>query len=585
MDMAICGRKYIVKLAIIRHFSKSCCPYHIMSRTSLPITAYLARLLGTFVLLSHANAQAPTTAIPENILALSIEALGGPSTISQVESVRYVGGPIYRTKGVMESYAMGQDVAVASIGRQNVSFRYEDGDIRQRIDLHHELGAYWLFARPNLEPVDYSLVLEGGNEGFAAIVEGSYSIWLPETPPQGYLDGLLTAFVIREAEKMSPFVVSKILSNNNYTISQQMIGTNTWLPSVHDHVLDISVLFHPGTFLPYVIRSLDNHPLFGPSTYDLLLTNYTRVDGIQFPTRFTTVLNNHHFIGDYTVAQVLVNPSLDAAVFAAPANRSALQTPVRDEEYSFGEMHTWSSSYMWYGRWTRQIADFSITQPIAGLPGVWYLNPGDVPPAYKQVVLEFEDAVVVLDATPHQSRVILQWAREILGRNVTHVWPSHHHGDHAMGLPDYVNAGAKVIVFEDAKDYYTGIREESFITFTTDNPFVLRDGNMRANFIHMNQSFHSFDQSYVVITPTCIVDDSPVAVFDADHLTPRLWDVIEQAAPMELVVRLAYDRVAPEGQLFSAHEFSMPIKVVADFVGYEYPSYSPKDFRWGSGAC
>jgi hypothetical protein len=35
-----------------------------------------------------------------------------------------------------------------------------------------------------------------------------------------------------------------------------------------------------------------------------------------------------------------------------------------------------------------------------------------------------------------------------------------------MGLPDYVNAGAKVIVIEDATEYYTGILEESFVTFT-----------------------------------------------------------------------------------------------------------------------
>lgn len=200
----------------------------------------------------------------------------------------------------------------------------------------------------------------------------------------------------------------------------------TWLliHIVHDYTLGISVLFHPESYLPYVIRSLDAHPLFGLSSYDLLLNNYTRVNGIAFPMRYTTILNNNKFIGDYKVGEVLVNPLLDETTFSTPQNGSTSQTPVRDEEYTFGEMHTWSSSYMWYGRWSRTVDDFSITQPITDLPGLWYLDPGDVPPAYKQLILNFEHAVVVLDATPHQSRLILQWVQDNLGKNVTHVWVS-----------------------------------------------------------------------------------------------------------------------------------------------------------------
>lgn len=71
---------------------------------------------------------------------------------------------------------------------------------------------------------------------------------------------------------------------------------------------------------------------------------------------------------------------------------------------------------------------------------------------------------------------------------------------------------------------------------------------MEANFIHINGSFHSFDQSYVVVTPTCPTEQSSVAVFDADHLTPRLWDNIEQAAPMELIIKLAHDHVPRHAQ-------------------------------------
>lgn len=60
----------------------------------------------------------------------------------------------------------------------------------------------------------------------------------------------------------------------------------------------------------------------------------------------------------------------------------------------------------------------------------------------------------------------------------------------------------------------------------------------------MAGSFHAFDHSYVIITPSCIANDSTMAIFDADHVTPAIYDEIEQAAPMELLERAAHDRVA-----------------------------------------
>lgn len=95
---------------------------------------------------------------------------------------------------------------------------------------------------------------------------------------------------------------------------------------VHDNVLGLSVLFNPATFLPYMSSSLDNHPLFGLSTYDILLTNYTRIGGVLLLTRPETILHYHHFISDYVVSQVLVNPSFNAAFDFDPlSDRLALK--------------------------------------------------------------------------------------------------------------------------------------------------------------------------------------------------------------------------------------------------------------------
>lgn len=47
-----------------------------------------------------------------------------------------------------------------------------------------------MFARPELEPMDYSVVVQGGDDAFAAVVRGSYALFDPTAAPEGYLDGI-----------------------------------------------------------------------------------------------------------------------------------------------------------------------------------------------------------------------------------------------------------------------------------------------------------------------------------------------------------------------------------------------------------
>ncbi|KAH7124881.1 hypothetical protein B0J13DRAFT_598944 [Dactylonectria estremocensis] len=538
------------------------------------------------VLLAGALGTCGASTAASKLLAQGIEALGGFSQLSQVSGVSYVGGDIFRTKGVMQTYSLGgMDVPVAATGSQNVTFSYDGNDLRQRIDVRHKLGSYWTFARPLLEDVVYSMVVHGGKKGFAAIVEGSYSIWLPDAPSQGNLDGLLAAFLINEAHKLSPLLLLQILSNQNFTLRSEVVLTGQKLPAVHDRNLGLSVVFDIESYLPYIVRSTTNHSIFGSSTYDLLLTDYISVEGILFPTRIKTILNRRRLLGDYRVEHIVVNPTIDGTTFQGPGNVSESHLPRRSPEYGFAEISEWSTGYMWYGEWERALLNFTITQPFDDLPGLWHLDPGEVPSAYKQSILEFEHGVVVLDAPPHQSLLIIEWIRKDLRKPITHVWPSHHHHDHATGLKDYVNIGAKIIVLDEAKSYYQNISGVEFATFTTDVPFVLKDRKMHAKFIHMAESFHAFDQSYVVVTPACITENSTMAIFDADHVTPAIFNQIEQAAPMELLDRVAHDRISDDAVLISAHEAIMPIKALHNVTGYLAPGYSNLDFRFGSSDC
>jgi hypothetical protein len=62
------------------------------------------------------------------------------------------------------------------------------------------------------------------------------------------------------------------------------------------------------------------------------------------------------------------------------------------------------------------------TQPLADVPGVWELNiAGGM--GMRQAVVELADgSVIVLDAPPHESKVIIEWANQTPGKPVTYVW-------------------------------------------------------------------------------------------------------------------------------------------------------------------
>ncbi|KAM0415661.1 hypothetical protein ACHAPT_013388 [Fusarium lateritium] len=380
----------------------------------------------------------------------------------------------------------GLDRILAGAGRQNVSFSFDGGVLKQRIDRFHDLSgkcmrnttsseALWssvanfvspvnfLWARPNLEPVNFSLVARDGGGGFAATVEGSDLLLAPSAPPQGYKDGLLAAFLVQEAVKMSPVLLRTILSTNNHTIRMERTTDGKEHRAIYDRILDISVLLDEETHLPYLIRSYENHSFFGPSTNDLFLNDYVTVRGIKSPSRFQTIYNRKHLLTDYSVASILVNTGISPARFDGPPNRLPAHTPRRDRLYGFAEIGENNAYYRWTGQDTGTFANLTVTQPWKDLPGVWLLAVTDAP-SYRQLILEIGDKVVVLDAPPHQSLLVMRWVRETLKKTVTH--PTHHHHDHVYGTADYVAAGAKVIALEDAVGYYSAIPKDRFITYS-----------------------------------------------------------------------------------------------------------------------
>lgn len=253
---------------------------------------------------------------------------------------------------------------------------------------------------------------------------------------------------------------------------------------VFDQSLNISVLFDPDTYLPFAIRTYEDHPFFGPSPNDLRVYDYIRVDGLMIPRHFKVMYNNKRLITDFLADEVSVNFDVDPSFFNVSAERGDLNTPVVDPALTayIGEKY---ANYLWFGRFNFTAMDFDAQQPYTDMPGVWVIRMPGVA-SYRQILLETDNYVVVLDAPSEQALVLLEWVRINIGKPVSQIWvsrprplgykpclfiisdsgqPTHHHHDHALGVRSFVENGAEVVVPKMAQSYYADIPGAEFATY------------------------------------------------------------------------------------------------------------------------
>ena len=86
-------------------------------------------------------------------------------------------------------------------------------------------------------------------------------------------------------------------------------------PTLTDSTTNLTIIFDPKAFLPTRVRALEDHQVFGPSTSDLVLYNYTEVDGIKFPRNFKILYNLDVMLIETLVDVITVNPTFEADFF------------------------------------------------------------------------------------------------------------------------------------------------------------------------------------------------------------------------------------------------------------------------------
>jgi hypothetical protein len=195
---------------------------------------------------------------------------------------------------------------------------------------------------------------------------------------------------------------------------------------VHDDHLNLTIAFDPESHLPFLVRSFEDHPIFGPVGKDLQLYSYTEVEGILFPQQQKTLYREDFVLEHTAISRIHVNSTFEPGFFdgLGPDETDTVPAPPQPiEGYGHALLGEWWSNTMWPGLYQGTYGAASATLPAADLPGAHRLEFMDGP-VMAQLVLEFEESVIVFEAPPHQTKLVIQWVKETLDKPISHVYVS-----------------------------------------------------------------------------------------------------------------------------------------------------------------
>jgi hypothetical protein len=235
----------------------------------------------------------------------------------------------------------------------------------------------------------------------------------------------------------------------------------------------IKIIFDPDTYLPARVRAYEDHPILGPSTNDMVFYNYTTAGGVEFPQNVKLLYNEDLMLQEIYLDSFEINANVSSTFFQGLppfiANQTISGQPPTPAVYSdiFNPAQIFEFSQNWFyaGPYAGTLPNLTVIKPIESLPNLYHLTFED-DTIYRTVVAVFDDAIMVTDAPPSQSRLVIQWVQETFNRSVTHLLVTHHHHDHNLGAVDYVKQGAKLVVPKRFKYYWTEIPNAEFVTAT-----------------------------------------------------------------------------------------------------------------------
>ena len=154
--------------------------------------------------------------------------------------------------------------------------------MKERVDRKYRYNDYWIWAFPDLTPpIDYTLLLEDGEDGYACFTKGSNAFYGADpTIPCGYADPYLTDYVIQQSHQFAlPWLLQRFSldASKLETSTYHDNNNNATYQSLSHPEMGLTMLINSTSHLPYLVRTMENHQIFGESTSYIIMSNYTAV--------------------------------------------------------------------------------------------------------------------------------------------------------------------------------------------------------------------------------------------------------------------------------------------------------------------
>jgi len=455
--------------------------------------------------------------------------------------------------------------------------------------------------------MNFSLVVQDGPDSYACFVNGQNSFFVEDpTSTIGYADAYLTEYLIHQAQQFAlPSLLEQFKKENSSLEAMSVVEpvSNLTFDAVINSELGLSIIFDATSHLPYMIRSHESHAIFGNSTSDLILSAWAPVKigknaTVLLPHRFQTLYNSINILEDVLIESITINPDFPENYFAGlPDSESQMPKakPQLSAEYTRAEVGEFYGTGLWTGPFNFNTSDVVVTSPSKTLPQVSSVYVGY--PDYVQLMVEFDDGVLLTDAPPHRSIILIDWIATNIGKPINYVVPSHHHHDHAYGVGDYVRMGAKLVVPEVARDFYGKVNNGNveIVTYNQTHPFVVRDENVQFRSVWKDEAPHARDWSYGIATAACPGKGDDVVVFNADVWSPGAesgadglrWDT---GYARQWLLGAVKDGLSADAIVVGAHGSSSlgttdALQNLVNITGFAYPPLTAGDWKAGGTFC
>ena len=282
-----------------------------------------------------------------------------------------------------------------------------------------------------------------------------------------------------------------------------------------------TVFIDAETRLVTKIEALATLPLIGDKTWEYRFERYRNADGVMFPGRRITRLSG------LEVEAV----SYEKATWNGVPDRTLLDIPsdfvARDDDA------------------LRAAKSQEVVDLAPGVHVVRNMRGTD----YSMLFVEFEEFVLVAGAPQSGSEPAIEAIRkQVPGKPIRYVVPTHHHSDHAGGVRAFIAAGATVLTTPETGRFIEAAARESFllapdvlsrsrrparIETVTDKRFVVEDSTQRVEVIDIGPTPHAAEMLVVYLPRHRVLyqgdlleidDDDAVTPWTANEVTVSFLD-------------------------------------------------------------